>query len=76
MPTQVEAVANNALLGAGSVEMDEIEPQLDDATRGPCLDFVMHGSGLGMLECTTLGDTVLELGFSETVDPGVAKLGC
>jgi hypothetical protein len=75
MPTRVEVVASNVLLGADSVEVDGTEPRPDDAVRGPCLDLVMRGSNPGMAGCIAPGDVVLAPRFSGAIDLGVVGPG-
>jgi hypothetical protein len=75
MPARAESVASDALLGAGSIEVDGTKPRPVDVIEGPCQDLVMCGSGPGMPRCTVLGDMVPGPTFSGVIDPGVTELG-
>jgi hypothetical protein len=52
----VEAVINNAPLGADTIEGDKAEPSLDDVVKGMCRDLVVCNSGPSAPGCTAPGD--------------------
>jgi hypothetical protein len=71
----VEAITNDAVLCADSVEVDRIEPWPDDVVECVCQDLVVHSSGPSTLGCTSQVHKVLAPGFQGAVDPRVTGLG-
>jgi hypothetical protein len=70
----METIATDAPLGVDNVEVDEIEPQPDDVTGGPCLVLVVHSAVPSMPGGIAPGNAVPATGFFGAVDLGVAGL--